>query len=659
VNGKSIRYALLAAAALLVSGQRPPEPFLSYSPQGWSDEQRNSWYNTSQGSRLMPMSWMRALERHQDETLFLSRENIERYRYIPYTTPSGSTLPVGFAEDIQSDRRLDFTKLRWLPNQGREEPWIGFTCAACHTGEIAVGERRLRVDGAPGMGDFQGFVEQVDRSLHVTRDAAPGGAKWLRFAQRVLGRHDNERNRRRLMEALDEHLSYRDRVAQMNETSIRYGFARLDAFGHIFNQVSLFTRAGDPIANEPTAPVSYPFLWNVPQHNRVQWNGSVPNRRIPIRNSYLDIGAIGRNTGEVIGVFGEVVTHRRNILGVLDGFRSSVRVRRLVDLETKLETLQPPAWPEDMLGRIDRTAAARGERLYMRDCASCHQPLGRTDLTTRFNAQMSWFPRNAPAHTIVPVTPGGPTTRPNQSPGTDPVMACNAYYSVAASGRLEGYKSGQFPIGELAPVLDLTGVTVLYTLAREWTEILGSAIKIYEGGTPEPRVDGTGRTRRARRSGSGGNAPVPAETPVGPAATVPATGPLPSDAYPGLPVQYQGCVNKNWGGSEDIILGYKARPLTGIWATGPYLHNGSVPNLYELLLPPDQRSASFWVGTRQFDSARVGFETAPSNENSFQLRTRDESGRVIWGNWNGGHDYGNARLSERDRLDLVEYLKTL
>ncbi|HEX8654822.1 MAG TPA: di-heme-cytochrome C peroxidase [Allosphingosinicella sp.] len=656
MTGKGLRYALLAAAPLLLMAQRAPDPFLTYSQQGWSEQDRNVWYNATQGSRLMPMTWMRALERQQDAVLFLAPENIERYRYLTYTTPSGSTLPVGFAEDVQSDRHLDFTRLRWLPRQGDREPWIGFTCAACHTNEVAVGERRLRIDGAPAMGDFQSFIEQLDRSLAATRSDQ---AKWARFAQRVLGTRDSQRNRRRLGEAMDSLLAYRGQVSRMNATRMRYGYSRLDAFGHIFNQVSLFTRAGTPIANEPDAPVSYPFLWNVPQHDRVQWNGSVPNRPVTLGRGDLDIGAVARNTGEVIGVFGEVVTHRRSVLGPLDPFRSSVRVNQLIGLETMLRRLLPPAWPEELLGRIDRAAAERGRGLFTRDCASCHQPLARTDLTTRFAAQMSWYPRNAPPHTIVPVTPGGPTTRPNQSPGTDPAMACNAYYAAAASGNLQGYKSGDSRLGEIAPVLDLTGVTVLYTIAGEVRELLGSSIKIYLGGTVEPRVDGTSRSRRVSRTARTDLGPAPPAPAPTPAATTPATGPLPSDAYPGLPVFYRGCVNKNWGGDEDVVLGYKARPLTGIWATGPYLHNGSVPNLYELLLPPDQRSTSFWVGTRQFDSVRVGYVTTPSNENSFQFRTRDDAAQVIWGNWNGGHDYGNARLSERDRTDLVEYLKTL
>ena len=636
---KTWRVAGIAAIPFLLSAQRAPQPFLSYSPQGWTENQRNLWYNSTQGSRLMPMSWMQALERYQDETLFMTAENIERYRYIPYTTPSGSALPVGFAEDRQSDRNLRTTRLRWLPNQRDDEPWVGFTCAACHTNEVAVGERRLRVDGAPGMGDFQSFAEQVDRSLAATRSEP---AKWARFSQRVLGTHNNDRNRRRLGAAVDQHVAYRAQIQGMNATPIRYGFSRVDAIGYIFNQASYFTRAGHPIENEPSAPVSYPFLWNITQHDRVQWNGSVPNRKIMLRGRPFDIGALGRNAGEVIGVFGEVVTHRSTPLGLLRPFRSSIRVNQLVGIETMLETLQPPAWPEEMLGRIDQASANRGRTLFDRDCASCHIPLARTDLTTPIIAQMSWFSPTAPAH----------GTRPNVPPGTDPLMACNAYYNSTATGLLEGYKSGGQRMGPIAPVLDVLGTEVIYSLAGEWEEILGSAFKIYEGGTPAPHVE---ERRRGRRRTAPRAVPTPPAPPL-PMVSVSAAGP---DPYPGLPVRYRGCVNKRWGGNEDIILGYKARPLTGIWATSPYLHNGSVPNLYELLLPPAQRSPTFWTGTRQFDSARVGYRVEPSNENSFLYRTRDERGNVLWGNFNGGHDYGNARLSERDRLDLVEYLKTL
>ena len=112
--------------------------------------------------------------------------------------------------------------------------------------------------------------------------------------------------------------------------------------------------------------------------------------------------------------------------------------------------------------------------------------------------------------------------------------------------------------------------------------------------------------------------------------------------------------------TPDPLLGYKARPLTGIWATGPFLHNGSVPNLYQLLLPPAQRAASFPVGTREFDPKHVGYsieETAPGNTQVFSVV--DARGAPIPGNSNAGHDYGNGRLTEAQRLALVEYMKKL
>jgi len=107
------------------------------------------------------------------------------------------------------------------------------------------------------------------------------------------------------------------------------------------------------------------------------------------------------------------------------------------------------------------------------------------------------------------------------------------------------------------------------------------------------------------------------------------------------------------------ILAYKGRPLTGIWATPPYLHNGSVPTLYDLLLPPEDRPKSFYLGSREFDPAKVGYVTAQSADNSFLYRTRDDAGRIIDGNSNAGHDYGNAALSDKERKALVEYLKGL
>ncbi|MDG2214822.1 MAG: hypothetical protein P8M70_13405, partial [Verrucomicrobiota bacterium] len=65
---------------------------------------------------------------------------------------------------------------------------------------------------------------------------------------------------------------------------------------------------------------------------------------------------------------------------------------------------------------------------------------------------------------------------------------------------------------------------------------------------------------------------------------------------------------------------YKARPLNGVWATVPFLHNGSVPNLYELLSPVNERSKTFLLVSKEFDPVNVGFNTG-SLSGGFKLDT--------------------------------------
>jgi RoxA-like, cytochrome c-like len=100
------------------------------------------------------------------------------------------------------------------------------------------------------------------------------------------------------------------------------------------------------------------------------------------------------------------------------------------------------------------------------------------------------------------------------------------------------------------------------------------------------------------------------------------------------------------------VLQYRARPLNGIWAMAPYLHNGSVPSLHDLLLPPEQRPQTFYVGNWEFDPARVGYAMESQTPGTFLFDT------TVRGNSNAGHAYGTD-LSEDDRKALVEYLKTL
>jgi RoxA-like, cytochrome c-like len=106
-------------------------------------------------------------------------------------------------------------------------------------------------------------------------------------------------------------------------------------------------------------------------------------------------------------------------------------------------------------------------------------------------------------------------------------------------------------------------------------------------------------------------------------------------------------------------LAYKARPLDGIWATPPYLHNGSVPNLYALLSPVDERPTKFYLGNREYDPVNVGYRY-DKLEGGFELDTR------IRGNYNTGHEFNNGKdgvigrlLTPQERRALVEFLKTM
>jgi hypothetical protein len=83
---------------------------------------------------------------------------------------------------------------------------------------------------------------------------------------------------------------------------------------------------------------------------------------------------------------------------------------------------------------------------------------------------------------------------------------------------------------------------------------------------------------------------------------------------------------------------YKARTLDGIWATAPYLHNGSVPNIYELLSPLAERSSTFWLGNFEYDPVKLGYVGGELN-GGFLFDTR------LSGNANTGHVFSDDRSS--------------
>jgi hypothetical protein len=133
------------------------------------------------------------------------------------------------------------------------------------------------------------------------------------------------------------------------------------------------------------------------------------------------------------------------------------------------------------------------------------------------------------------------------------------------------------------------------------------------------------------------------------------------DAFNASPLAAEGTLEKSEG--------YAATPLTGVWANYPYLHNGSVPTLYDLLGPVAERPKIFSVmAARRFDRERVGqvlyLDAGDAAKGDLQLLRRFGNDR----NWfntaregcgNEGHDMWSRIRTDENRRALIEYLKTL
>lgn len=100
--------------------------------------------------------------------------------------------------------------------------------------------------------------------------------------------------------------------------------------------------------------------------------------------------------------------------------------------------------------------------------------------------------------------------------------------------------------------------------------------------------------------------------------------------------------------------GYVNVPLDAVWIRAPYLHNGSVPSLVDLLSPPAERPKVFFRGYDVYDPEKVGFVSGGLKAERYGFRY--DTSRP--GNSNGGHLWGTD-LGAQDKKALIEYLKTL
>ena len=259
--------------------------------QGWDQATSWEWWYTSQGSRVMPYDWYLALERTDSEELVRSDANMEHLRFItwsahPRWNPDG--LPIGFVEDKDAD-------------SGRR--YFGFTCAACHTGRIEYDGKTVIVEGAPAHSDFERFVAEIGESLQQTLDDKD---KFARFADRLLAAAADTSKRDELKSELAQVTALAMARVKVNHPPHPNGYARLDAFGNIFNEVAVFSISAPANAKPANAPVSYPIVWDAPRLDILQWSGAAVN---------AGIGPYTRNIGQVIGVFGDLKIDEVEIAG--------------------------------------------------------------------------------------------------------------------------------------------------------------------------------------------------------------------------------------------------------------------------------------------------------------------------------------------------------
>lgn len=571
-----------------------------YLDQNWDHKSRTVFYRTPQGSHIIPLKFALALEAPHSGEPFFSNKNLSKYGFIlqkknPETNPYG--LPVGFTVD---------GKMRYSLPEHRSvesgERYLGVNCALCHTSNLRYGGQVVRIDGGQTLASFQDFVRDLDFALKLTREDK---AKLERFLSRVAEAQggNSKEDKTALIAQLDQTLRVRGDWTNLNDAQHHYGHGfndskfvhgpgRIDAFAVIFNQVLARDLGVPGNAAEPDSPVSPPVIWDAPHHDWVQWNGLASN-------DPSNGGPLARNIGQVLGVFGEI--DLKSDTKFLHGYCSSARRQNLEQIEDKVRALTSPQWPKEVFGPLNDARIARGKKIFEQQCSKCHDSINRTDPDRKITAR------------LIPMKVVGTETKFN-----DRALARVAQTANLA-GRLTRLKAGR-PLESSEPSATvlrhavagaIAGSVSVLTCADNIDVTRNEAFETWEkviwrAFTKNPVSQADDSPNKKQREGS----------------------------------------------LVKTLSVYKARPLNGIWASPPFLHNGSVKSLYDLLLPPEERH-SFYLGCDQYDPIHAGLDChSAANRVLFEA--------TVNGNKPVGHAYGpRGPKAEQDRMALLEYLKSL
>jgi hypothetical protein len=543
-------------------------------------------------------------------------ENLDRYGLLP-DPGRNDGLPVGLT--VASNPftfGMDF---------------VGVNCAACHVGELRHNGKAVRVDGAPNMFNLQLFYsDAIDAVMATTSD---GGKLWR--ALKRLGRQDYARygivaplvrpatlvyygaNVLMHRDRLDARLELVDVIKlakeQRDPKHPTAGFGRLDAFDGTRNFIFTRLRKADAdgsfkvnTANmvKLDAPVKFPWLWS----RKASLPASVEAYRDQPQNfprvwGFKDYDWIEwtidtntvmeRNFTETLGAGATVVLDPKRA----SLFETSVPIQGMHDLEWLAYYLDPPKWPAAVFGEIKPDLAAAGGEIFKKQCAGCHE-YGDDQRTPTDLIRLRGM-------------------RPDEV-GTDPTAALRIACPIPDIGAL-AVPPKSYSVKDSQLLKDCAGVKAGEAFSgnpfAKTVQVVVDSIK--QRAYAAAGIDAA--QQRAMEDLDQGGGVAWRDTLID---TQPPYGP------------------------------YAARPLYGIWAAAPYLHNGSIPTLYHLLLPPEQRPKTFALGAREYDPTKLGFvvDTACNQEDCVVDTTQT-------GNGNGGHLWGTD-MSESDRMALLEYLKT-
>lgn len=582
--------AAVATPVAQAQAQPPAQPVMLDQGTDWTPTARRAFYVRDQGSQIMPLRWIAALKQ-PDGRPFMA-DSLNRYGYLPNPDSEPPGLPVGFTAG----------------SSGPSGPFIGMTCAACHTRQIEVAGVAYRADGGPAIVDFQSFLADLDQAVQTVLDKP---AAFKDFAAAVLGPKAPPPKLKELRTALAAwHLPYHTLIRRSLPTPA-WGPSRLDAVAMIFNRLAGLDLGPPPTYLIPEniqpadAPVRYPFLWNAPIQDKTQWPGFADNGS--------PLLGLSRNLGEVFGVFASFKPKQDywKVLGVDYLHENSADFSGLLALEDLIGKIGSPQWPWN----VDVALAVQGEAIYARStaqggCADCH---GIKPGTTRFPDHKTW---------ATPILNVGTDTREYAVLGRQ-----------VKTGALTGAKI-PFLTSPLKPTdaaISVLGTAVLGSILQHYVPLVLDADMVAQAELS--RIEG-------------------------------ALEKAPSSLDPRQIEELRGAFRAIKGASSDPakaasaaapVNAYEARVLQGIWAAAPYLHNGSVPTLAELLKPADQRVSEFKIGPN-YDIQNVGLAVEQTKFN-YVLKTTDCS-KLNSGNSRCGHEFGTS-LPADEKKALLEYLKTL